>query len=148
MKLHGENRQGVELPLMKILIVDNYPTARYGLRFMLECELDMEIVGETDNGSPALEAVRELNPDLLLIDINLPEMAGLEVLKRLREEGNPIPVLMLADQTDTPHAKTALQMGATAFLGKDAGFDALISTIRCICEEDGEEPEEIASKPE
>jgi len=126
------------LPPMKILIVDNYPTARYGLRFMLECEPDMEIVGETDNGSPALEAVRELNPDLLLIDINLPEKAGLEVLQRLREEDNPIPVLMLADQTDTPDAKIALQMGATAFLGKDAGFDALINTIRCICEVESE----------
>ena len=135
------------MPLMKILIVDNYPTARYGLRFMLECEPDMEIVGETDNGSPALEAVRELDPDLLLIDINLPEKAGLEVLKHLREEGNDVPVLMLADQTDTPYAKTALQMGATAFLGKEAGFDALVNTIRCICEENAEEAGDSSPKP-
>jgi len=114
---------------------------------MLECELDMEIVGETDNGLPALEAVRELNPDLLLIDINLPEKAGLEVLKHLREEGNDVPILMLADQTDTPHAKTALQMGATAFLGKEAGFDALVNTIRCICEENAEEAGDSSPKP-
>lgn len=120
---------------MKILIADNYPTARYGMRFLLECEPDMEIVGETDNGGPAVEAVNTLQPDLLLLDLNSPELAGLAVLKRLREAGNPIAVLMVADQTDSPHAAEALELGVTAFLGKDAGFDALVNTIRCIGEE-------------
>ena len=119
---------------MKILIVDNYPTARYGLRFMLECEPDIEVIGETDNGSPALEAVSALRPDLLVMDINMPELDGLEVLKRLRQEGNSLPVLMLAEHADTPYAKIALEAGATAFLGKDDGFDALINTIQCIGE--------------
>jgi DNA-binding NarL/FixJ family response regulator len=119
---------------MKILIADDYPKARYGLRFLLECEPDMEIIGETDNGLPALEAVQALHPDLLVLDINTPALAGLDVLKRLRKDGNPIPVIMLADHADTCYAKAALEAGATAFLGKDGGFDALISTIQCIHE--------------
>ncbi len=126
---------------MKILIVDNYPTARYGLRFLLECEPNLEIVGETDNGQPGLEAVRTLSPDLLVLDINLPELAGLEVLKSLREEGNPVSVIMLADHAETPYAKIAMEMGATAFLGKDNGFDALLNTIQCIHESRADQEE-------
>lgn len=131
---------------VKILIVDNYPTARYGMRFLLECEPDMEIVGETDNGQAALDAVDTLAPDLVLLDINAPELVGLEVLKQLRAAGNFVPVLMLAEQAASPHSETALEMGATAFLGKDAGFDALINTIRCIQEEQSAEEEESGSE--
>jgi DNA-binding NarL/FixJ family response regulator len=69
----------------------------------------------------------------------MPELAGLEVLKRLRQEGNSLPVIMLAEHTDTPYAKIVLETGATAFLGKDDGFDALINTIQCIRESCAEE---------
>jgi DNA-binding NarL/FixJ family response regulator len=117
---------------MKTVIVDDHPVVRKGLRLLMECEPTLEVVGEASNGLLALEAVHALHPDLLLLDINMPEMSGLEVLRHLREESNPIPIIILSNHSDTRYVEAAFEMGANGYVGKDSGFDILMLAIESV----------------
>jgi len=119
---------------MKTVIVDDHPVVRKGLRLLMECEPHIEVVGEASNGLLALEAVRDLCPDLLLLDINMPEMSGLEVLRHLRDQSNFIPIIILSNHSDTRYVDAALEMGANGYVGKDSGFDVLMLAIQAIRE--------------
>jgi len=119
---------------MKTVIVDDHPVVRKGLRLLMECEPRIEVVGEASNGLMALEAVRDLCPDLLLLDINMPEMSGLEVLRHLRDQSNFIPIIILSNHSDTRYVDAALEMGANGYVGKDSGFDVLMMAIEAIRE--------------
>ena len=99
---------------------------------MMECEPTIEVVGEAGNGLLALEAVDTLEPDLLLLDINMPEMTGLEVLGRLRSECNSIFVIILSGHTDARYVEAAIQLGANGYVGKDSGPDILMQAIQSI----------------
>ena len=107
---------------MKTVIVDDHPVVRKGLRMLMECEPQVEVVGEACNGLMALEAVRSLHPDLLLLDINMPEMNGLEVLRQLRATPNAVNIIILSNHSDTTYVEAALEMGANGYVGKDSGF--------------------------
>lgn len=117
---------------MKTVIVDDHPVVRKGLRLLMECEPCVEVVGEASNGRLALEAVHALHPDLLLLDINMPEMNGLEVLRHLRKEASPIHIILLSNHSDTSYVDAALEMGANGYVGKDSGFDVLMLAIESV----------------
>ena len=117
---------------MKTVIVDDHPLVRKGLRLLMECESQVEVIGEAGNGLLALEAVRALNPDLVLLDINMPEMNGLEVLRCLRDEKNEVQVIILSNHSDTRYVEAALKMGANGYVGKDSGFDVLMLAIQSV----------------
>ena len=119
---------------MKTVIVDDHPIVRKGLRLLMESEPQVQVVGEASNGLMALEAVRTLCPDLLLLDINMPEMNGLEVLCRLRAGENSVPIILLSNHSDTPYVEAALNMGANGFVGKDSGFEVLMLAIKSVRE--------------
>lgn len=95
---------------------------------------EVEVVGEAGNGRLALEAAGTLAPDLLLLDINMPEMTGLEVLKHLRVQGNMVRVIILSAHSDCRYVDAAMQLGANGYVGKDSGPDILIEAIRSIQE--------------
>ncbi len=124
-------KRGQVIP-MKTVIADDHPVVRKGLRLMMECEPQVEVVGEACNGVLALEAVRTLCPDLLLLDINMPEMNGLEVLRHLRAEANPLHILILSNHSDTGYVDAALKMGANGYVGKDSGIDTLLLAIESV----------------
>ena len=117
---------------MKTVIVDDHPLVRQGLRLLMESEPQVEVVGEASNGLLALEAVRTLCPDLLLLDISMPEMNGLEVMRHLREEANSVRIIILSNHSDTRYVAAALEMGASGYIGKDSGFEVLILAIESI----------------
>lgn len=117
---------------MKTIIVDDHPLVRKGLRLLMECEPQVQVIGEAGNGLLALEAVRTLCPDLLLLDINMPVMNGLEVLQRLRDEHNAVQVIILSNHSDTRYVEAALKLGANGYVGKDSGFDVLMLAIQSV----------------
>lgn len=120
------------MSLIKTLIVDDHPAVRNALRLLIEDEPDLECVGEAANGLLAMDAIQTLAPDLLLLDINMPERNGLEVLRLLRSDKNDILIVILSNHTDTHYVNAAMRLGANAFVGKDSGFEILIQAIQTV----------------
>ena len=118
--------------LLKTVIIDDHPGVRRCLRLMMEFEPLIDVVGEAGNGLLALEAVQTLAPDLLLLDINMPEMTGLEVLGRLRSESNSVYVIILSGHSDTRYVEAAMRLGANGYVGKDSGPEILMQAIHSI----------------
>lgn len=130
----GESRERYSNTHLRTVIIDDHLSVRRCLRAALEYVSEIEIVGEAGNGRLALEAAATLTPDLLLLDINMPEMTGLEVLKHLRAQGNSVYVIILSAHADLRYVDAAIQLGANGYVGKDSGPDILIEAIRSIQE--------------
>jgi len=111
---------------MDLLIVDDEPAARTGLRRLCERTPDMRVVGEAGTGAKAIEAVESLRPDLTLLDADLPDMSGLDVLRALRRRHQRRTVLLTANAQDAPDALAA---GAVDFLVKPVNEAALSASI-------------------
>lgn len=115
---------------IKVLLVDDHLIVLRGLRFFLNTQEDIEIVGEAGNGEEALVAVEEQKPDVVLMDLMMPVMNGVEATKRLRESHPQVKVVVLSSFSDQDHVIPALQAGATGYQLKDVEPDFLVETIR------------------
>lgn len=113
-----------------LLLVDDHPMMRRGMRQLLELEDDLVVIGEANNGVEALQMVRELQPELVLLDNNMPEMNGVETLKRLREQNFPGKVLLFTVSDDEDDVRDAMRLGADGYLLKDMEPEQLIQQIR------------------
>ncbi len=113
-----------------LLLVDDHPMMRRGLRQLLELEDDLQVIGEANNGIEALEMVRELRPELILLDNNMPELNGVQTLKRLREQNFPGKVLLFTVSDDEDDVRDAMRLGADGYLLKDMEPEILIQQIR------------------
>jgi two-component system, NarL family, nitrate/nitrite response regulator NarL len=119
-----------DLDRTRILLVDDHPMMRRGLRDLLELEPDLEPVGDAGSGPDALKLAEELNPDLILLDLNMPGMDGLETLKRLRDAGEDARIVMFTVSDDQSHVLEALRNGADGYLLKDMDAEQLVAQIR------------------
>ena len=117
---------------IRILLVDDDPMFCEGIRDFLEHILDASIVGMVNDGTSVLQQVKALQPDLILMDIRMPHMNGLEVLEQLNREGIETKVIILSNSTEQREA--AVAGGASAFLGKLTIFEKLESTIQSVLE--------------
>ena len=117
---------------LKIIIADDHAAVRKSLCLLMECELDIEVVAETTNGVDTIRAVQNLQPDLLLLDIKMPQLNGLEVLQYLRNEKHSIGIIVLSNHCEQLYVAAALRLGADAFITKSAGVDALMEAIQVI----------------
>jgi DNA-binding NarL/FixJ family response regulator len=121
---------------VRVLIVDDQALVRAGFRMILESEPDIEIVGEAGDGAEALDAVRELRPDVVLMDIRMPNLDGLEATRRLLEltdGGEPTPrVLMLTTFDLDEYVYEALRAGASGFMLKDTPPEQLVEAIHVV----------------
>jgi two-component system nitrate/nitrite response regulator NarL len=117
---------------LKIIIADDHSAVRKSLRLLMECELDIEVVAETTNGLDTIRAVQNLQPDLLLLDIKMPQMSGLEVLQYLRNEKHAVGIIVLSNHCEQLYVAAALRLGADAFITKSAGVEALMEAIQII----------------
>lgn len=115
---------------IRVLIVDDHKIMREGLRSLLEREDDLEVVGEADTGRQAIQSVRDAAPDLVLMDLTMPEMNGIEATRRIIGEFPEVRVLALSMHSDRRFIEEALAAGAQGFLLKDCAFDELIGAIR------------------
>ena len=120
--------------VMKTLIVDDEPIARRVLREELELIDGVEIVGEADSGEKALRQITEQKPDLVLLDLQMPGMGGLELQQRLTETGQRIPIVFLSARASEEEEKCALRAGAAGFLRKPANKEALLRAIHSVFE--------------
>jgi DNA-binding NarL/FixJ family response regulator len=119
----------VTLVTLRLLVVDDHPVVRAGLVAMLGEEPDFDVVGEAANGNEAVGRAAELRPDVVLMDLRMPEMDGAEATARLRERGGP-PVLVLTTYDTDADIVRAVEAGAMGYLLKDAPRAALAEAVR------------------
>jgi two-component system invasion response regulator UvrY len=122
--------------MLKILIADDHAVVRSGLQQFLAGESDMSIEGEARCGLEALARVEAEPWDLLLLDLALPDINGLEVLKRVKQIRPALPVLIFSMFSEEDYAETALEAGASGFLPKDTEPWRIVEAIRCVCRGD------------
>jgi DNA-binding NarL/FixJ family response regulator len=115
-----------------ILVVDDHHLVRSGLRAMLDVHDDLHVVGEAEDGQSALTAARELVPDVVVMDIRMPRMDGIEATRRLRAQDAPPHVLVLTTFDLDEYVYEALRAGAGGFLLKDAPPDRLADAVRTV----------------
>jgi len=115
-----------------VLIVDDQPLQRLGFRMLLEAAPDTEVVGEAGHGAEAVRRVAELRPDVVLMDIRMPGMDGIEATKRILAAGGRSRVLALTTFDLDEYAYAALRAGASGFLLKDAHPEELLAGIRAV----------------
>jgi two-component system response regulator NreC len=115
---------------IRLLLVDDHAVVRSGLRMLLMSEEDMEIVGEAGNAAEALEAVRLLKPDVVLMDIGLPDMSGIEATREIRKQHPDMAVVALTIHEDEEYFFKMLDAGARGYVPKRAAPEELITAIR------------------
>jgi DNA-binding NarL/FixJ family response regulator len=120
---------------IRVLVVDDQALVREGLAMVLDHEDDIEVVGEAATGVEAIEAARAHRPDVVLMDIRMPEMDGLEATRRiLAEADRPVKVIILTTFDPDEYVYQALQAGASAFVLKDIPRAELISAVRTVAD--------------
>jgi DNA-binding NarL/FixJ family response regulator len=121
---------------VRVLIVDDQALVRAGFRMILESEPGIEIVGEAVDGLEAVEAARTLKPDVVLMDIRMPNLDGLEATRRMLEDGSGPRVLMLTTLDLDEHVYEALRAGASGFMLKDTPPEQLVAAIHVVASGD------------
>jgi DNA-binding NarL/FixJ family response regulator len=117
---------------ISVLIADDHPVVRQGIAVLLSVQDDIVVAGEAAAGDETLRLVRQLRPDVLLLDLKLPRLDGVEVLRRLPEQSAATRALVLTSAADKAQVALALQAGAAGFLYKDVDPDALVRAIRSV----------------
>jgi DNA-binding NarL/FixJ family response regulator len=118
------------LPTKRILIVDDHPMIREGLRTLISREPDLSVCGEAETAAEALKATAELNPDLVLVDIGLPGRNGLELIKDLRAFHPALPILVLSMHDELLWAERVLRAGARGYVMKREAGPVMVQAIR------------------
>lgn len=117
--------------MSRILIVDDHPVIRMAMKMLLEAE-GHQIVGDTDNGVDVISLGRELKPDLVILDIGIPRLDGLEVISRLMVLALPLKILVLTGQSASLFALRSMQAGAAGFVCKQGGLAELVTAVNAV----------------
>jgi DNA-binding NarL/FixJ family response regulator len=115
-----------------VLIADDQPLQRFGFRMLLESQDDMTVLGEATNGSEAVRMTAELRPDVVLMDVRMPGLDGIEATRRIASAGDRTRILILTTFDLDEYAYSGLRAGASGFLVKDAQPEELLSGIRAV----------------
>jgi len=119
--------------MIRILLVENEELVRQGLRRLLELDQELAVIGEARDGEEALQLIGEMHPDVVLLDIRMPKLDGVGVLRELRKKREPIPPCLVLTTFDDPDALlAAVRAGAKGYLLKDVSFDQLVAAIRAL----------------
>jgi two-component system, NarL family, response regulator NreC len=117
----------------RVMIVDDHKMFRDGLRGLINAEPGMEVVGEAVDGREAIEVARMLTPDVVVMDISMPGMNGIEAMRRLIKDRPQVKVIMLSMYSSGPLVQSVLAAGATGYVLKGSDFSELAAAIRCAC---------------
>jgi len=117
---------------ISLMLVDDHPLFRQGLRRVLEAEPDMEVIIEVAEGDEALRMAKQLVPDVVIMDISMPKLNGLEATKRIKASRPAIAVLVLTVHSDSEHILSILQAGAGGYLTKSVYGNEVINAIRSL----------------
>jgi NarL family two-component system response regulator LiaR len=122
--------------VIRVLVVDDHKVVREGMQFLLEQESDMQVVGQCSDGREAVEAVARLLPSVVLLDLLMPGLDGLNALRQIKAESPTTQVVILTSHTGEEHMFNAIKAGATSYLIKTAGAREVIDAVRAAA--DGE----------
>jgi DNA-binding NarL/FixJ family response regulator len=117
---------------IKILIADDHPVVREGLCAMLSREFDFDVVGEAKDGVEAVNKTKELSPDVVLMDLRMPEMDGVEAMRQIRSAMPDVKFIILTTYSDDDYIFSGIEAGARAYLLKDAPREDLFKAIRAV----------------
>jgi len=118
--------------VIRIVLADDHAIVRNGIKSLLSSESDLEIVGEASDGVEAIEAVKTLKPDLVIMDINMPNQNGLDAIDQLRKEGVDVRCLVLSMHESEDYVLRALDVGAEGYVLKDTSKDHFLKAIHTV----------------
>jgi len=118
--------------MIRVLLVDDHAVVRTGFRLLLQSHAEVSVVGEADSGETACQRYAELTPDVVVMDLAMPGMGGLEALRRIRAHHPQARVLALSAHDDPMHARRALREGAHGFLSKRSAPEALLEAVTAV----------------
>ena len=118
---------------IRVLVADDHMIVRSGIRHVLESESGFEVVGEAGSGGEALALTSELKPDVVVLDISMPDQSGLEVAARIREDVESARVLILSMHNNAEYVLESVRAGAHGYLLKDTAATDLREAIRAVC---------------
>lgn len=118
------------MPPIRVLLVDDHPIVRTGIRGLLEQASGIEVVGEADNGSQALDLIDQLTPDVMLLDLELPDMSGYLVARQISDKGSTTRVLALSAHDDKEYIQELLASGASGYLTKEEVPEMIVEAVR------------------
>jgi two-component system response regulator NreC len=134
------------LSKLRIFIADDHAVLRDGLKALVNAEPDMEVVGEADNGRLAWQRAKQLQPDVVVMDVSMPEMSGAQATQRLKESCPNIKVLALTAHEDKAYLRHLLAAGASGFVLKRAATEDLIQAIHAVAQQDNYIDPRLAGK--
>jgi two-component system response regulator NreC len=123
--------------MIRVLLADDHAMVRKGFRLILEAQPDIEIAGEAGNGRDAVELAEKLHPDVVVMDVAMPELNGIEATRRLAASSPHTRVLALSMHKDSVYVREILRAGARGYLLKDSIDTDLISAVRAVAKGDG-----------
>ncbi len=122
---------------IRVVLADDHPVVRTGIRTFLEQAADIEVLAEAEDGKAALRLAEELEPDVLLLDMELPGITGVEVTRRLQAAGSLVRVLALSAYDDEQYVFGLLDAGAAGYLLKDEALEAIVAAVRGVARGEG-----------
>lgn len=120
------------MPAVRVVIADDHPVVRSGIRDMLDEADDLTVVGEAADGEAALQMVADEQPDVLLLDVEMPELSGIEVAQRLQEASSPVRLLALSSYDDQEYVRGLLDNGASGYLTKENAPTLIVEAVRAV----------------
>jgi DNA-binding NarL/FixJ family response regulator len=115
---------------IRVALVDDHPMLREGTAALLAARPDIAVVGQTGRGAEALALIGERRPDVLLLDLHLPDLSGIEVARRVRAEHPQVAIVVLSNYEDAGYVRALLQLGARGYLGKAATGEEIVAAVR------------------
>ena len=116
----------------RIVLADDHPIVLTGLRNLVESESDFEVVGEATSGPDALKLIRDVRPDIAIVDISMPGISGIVLARRLAEEAPDIKIMVLTLHEDRAYLRQALDAGARGYVVKRSAAANLVSAVRAV----------------
>lgn len=120
--------------MLQILLVEDHEIVRQGVKLLVDSQDDMKVIGEAANGEIAIKKAAELKPDIILMDVSMPELNGLKATKRIKKLFPDIKILTLTRHTDDGYIQQLIQAGANGYVLKQSAPNELINAIRVIAE--------------
>ncbi len=117
---------------IKIVLADDHAVLRSGLRYLLNSQPDMDVVGEADSGEEALAVCRQIKPDILILDLSMPGIGGLEALGLIKAQAPEVKILVLTMHDDEGYLRSVLRAGGSGYIIKKAADAELLSAIRAV----------------